>query len=110
MENTDTKTYYSIAEVAQMLNVTFSYLHFLERAPIKLEVKKNSKKTRFYTEENISVIKQIIYLTKTQGHTLKIAAKKISGGNHYLNEKTKMLEELKSTKEFLVKLREEISK
>ena len=54
------KLYYSISEVAEMLNVNQSNLRFWEKEFKQLKPKRNDKGTRFYTQEDINVLKKIM--------------------------------------------------
>ena len=51
------KRYYSISEVADMFKVNQSHLRFLERQFPQLSPKRSAKGTRFYTKDDIQVIR-----------------------------------------------------
>ena len=55
------KLYYSIKEVADMFSINQSNLRFWEKEFKQLKPKRNDKGTRFYTKEDIQVVKQIIF-------------------------------------------------
>lgn len=65
------KLYYSIREMAEMFNIKQSNLRFWEKEFKQLKPKRNDKGTRFYTQEDIQVVKQIIYLINEQKLTLE---------------------------------------
>jgi DNA-binding transcriptional MerR regulator len=72
------KLYYSISEVADLLDVNQSLLRFWEKEfEGMINPHKNIKGTRFYRTEDIELLKTIHYLVKTQGLTLQGAKKKI---------------------------------
>jgi DNA-binding transcriptional MerR regulator len=72
-----TKLYYTIGEVAKLLNVNTSLLRFWEKE-FQLEVsKKNNKGNRLYSVKEIETINQIYQLVKLEGYTLDGAQKKI---------------------------------
>jgi DNA-binding transcriptional MerR regulator len=58
------KLYYSISEVADLLEISKSKLRFWETEFPQLRPHRNEKGTRFYTAENIKLIKEIIFLKK----------------------------------------------
>lgn len=72
------KLFYSISEVASMMNVNQSLLRFWEKEFENIIIPhKNTKGTRFYTVENIETLKLIYHLVRVQGLTLSGAKKKI---------------------------------
>lgn len=64
------KLYYTISEVAGMLNVNSSLLRFWETEFPQLRPAKNSHGSRTYTEKDIELVKRIYHLTKECGYTL----------------------------------------
>ena len=64
------KLYYSIGEVADMMGVNTSLLRFWETEFPQIKPHKNGKGTRYYTEKDITLIKEIYRLTKECGFTL----------------------------------------
>ncbi|MBR1799334.1 MAG: MerR family transcriptional regulator [Bacteroidales bacterium] len=68
MEN---KLYYSIKEVAQMLDVNPSVLRFWETEFDCIRPVKNKKGNRSYTQHDIELLRRIHYLTRQCGYTLE---------------------------------------
>lgn len=64
------KLYYGIGEVADMLGVNTSLLRFWETEIPELSPHKNAKGSRYYTTEDIALLKQIYHLTRDCGYTL----------------------------------------
>lgn len=64
------KLYYTISEVAGMLNVNSSLLRFWETEFPQLRPAKNRHGSRTYTEKDIELVKRIYHLTKECGYTL----------------------------------------
>ena len=64
------KLYYSIGEVAQLLDVNASLLRYWETEFNSLKPIKNKKGDRSYTEKDIELLKRIHYLTRECGYTL----------------------------------------
>lgn len=71
------KLYYSISEVANMLNVNKSLLRFWESEFPSLRPKKASKGNRLYTKQDIEYIKKIKTLVKDKGFTIDGARKQL---------------------------------
>jgi DNA-binding transcriptional MerR regulator len=72
------KIYFSIAEVADMFKMSQSNLRFWEKEFKQLNPKRNDKGTRFYTHEDIAVIKKIFFLIEEQNLTLAGVKRKLS--------------------------------
>jgi len=77
------KKFYKIGEVAEILNVKPSLLRFWEKKFKIIKPLKNSKGTRFYTEQDIKNLELIYYLLKIKKMTIK-------GANYYLNKINKL--------------------
>lgn len=79
MEEKDkgTKRYYSIGEVAQMLQVNASLLRYWETEFSILKPGKNRKGNRQFTEQDIENLRLIYHLVKKNGYTLEGAKKRI---------------------------------
>ena len=87
------KLYYSIGEVAELLNVNASLLRFWEKE-FKFEIsKKNAKGNRLFSVKEIEKINRIYHFVKVEGYTLDGARKALrskvvvenkieSNGNH----------------------------
>lgn len=102
------KLYYSIGEVASMLDVNKSLLRFWETEFTNLRPKKASKGNRLYTKQDIDYIKKIKNLVKDKGFTIEGARKQLKekqdiiiNNNIYVkndfdkNEVSKKLNEIK---------------
>ncbi len=100
------KLYYSIAEVAEMLQVNQSLLRFWEKAFAPLiNPHKNAKGTRSYKEEDILVLKQIYYLVRVQGLTLAGAQKKMSDSKSQVATTQEIYTRLTQVKQELLALK-----
>lgn len=89
------KLFYSISEVANMFGINQSNLRFWEREFNQLKPKRNAKGTRFYSPDDIQVIKQIIYLTTEQKLTLDGAKRKLSQKKDVIAKQQEVVERLK---------------
>jgi DNA-binding transcriptional MerR regulator len=96
------KLFYSISEVAAMFNVNQSNLRFWEKEFKQLSPKRNAKGTRFYSPEDIQVIKQIIYLVSEQKLTLDGARRKLSQKKDVVAKQQEVVERLKAIKQELI--------
>ena len=64
------KIYYSIGELAKMLNVNTSLVRFWEKEFEILKPKKNNKGNRQFTKEDVKNCHLIYHLVKERGYTL----------------------------------------
>ena len=103
----ESKLYYTIGEVAQLLNISASKLRFWEKEIPSIMPKKGSRGVRFYTKENIENIQKIIYLTETCGYTLEGVREHLKS-NKINDERLQIMQNLTDIKDFLVKLKEEL--
>lgn len=95
------KIYYSIAEVAAMFGVNQSHLRFWEKEFEQLNPKRNEKGTRFYSKEDILIIKQISFLVNEQKLTLAGAKKKLGQKKDQVSRQQEIVERLKAVKKEL---------
>jgi DNA-binding transcriptional MerR regulator len=102
------KLYYSIGEVAELLDVNTSLLRFWEKEFDIIKPQKNSKGNRIYKEQDVKNLKVIHHLVKERGFTLEGAKKKIKDQHKALLEKSEMIESLKQVKEMLLELKESL--
>ena len=84
------KLYHPIGEVAEMLNVNPSLLRFWETEFPALKPHKNKKGTRFYTDDDIALLRQIYHLTRDCGYTLEGAREQLRLNNK-LDDKMQLI-------------------
>ena len=96
------KLFYSISEVATMFDVNQSNLRFWEKEFKQLAPKRNDKGTRFYSSNDIQIIKQIIYLVNEQKLTLDGARRKLTQRKDVVAKQQEVVERLKSIRKELL--------
>jgi len=96
------KLFYSISEVAAIFNVNQSNLRFWEKEFKQLSPKRNAKGTRFYSPDDIQIIKQIIYLVSEQKLTLDGAKRKLSQKKDVIAKQQEVVERLKAVRKELI--------
>ena len=96
------KLFYSISEVANMFSINQSNLRFWEKEFKQLKPKRNVKSTRFYSPEDILIIKQIIYLINEQKLTLDGAKRKLSQNKDVIAKQQEVVERLKEIRKELI--------
>lgn len=70
-----TKLYYSIGEVADMLDVNTSLIRFWEKEFTWIKPKKNNKGNRLFSPKEIAKLDRVYHLVKEKGYTLEGAKK-----------------------------------
>lgn len=100
------RKYYTIGEVADMLNVKPSLIRFWETEFSQLSPRKNRKGNRTYTEADIEVLKTIYYLVKVRKYTLKGAQDKLKQNSKDLEYEQRTRETLLKVRGFLTELKE----
>jgi len=102
------KKYFSIGEVAEMLNVATSLIRFWETEFDIIKPKKNRKGNRQFTKEDIDNVKLIFHLVKEKGYTLQGAKDLLKTGNDTVKEKVDVIDSLKRIKKFLLEIRSKL--
>jgi DNA-binding transcriptional MerR regulator len=76
-ENDDKRIYYTMGEVAEMLDVNHSLLRYWESEFDVLRPTRNKKGNRLFTPEDLDKVKLIYHLVKEQGLKIAVAKKRI---------------------------------
>ncbi len=100
------KLYYSIGEVAEMLEVPVSTVRFWENEFDVLKPMKNKKGNRLFTPADIKNLKIIHHLLKDDGMTLSGAKKKLTGKWEETDYKYEINESLMKIKALLLEMRD----
>jgi len=103
------KLFYSISEVAAMFQVNQSNLRFWEKEFKQLKPKRNVKGTRFYSSDDILLIKSIIYLVNEQKLTLDGAKRKLSQKKDIVAKQSEVVERLKNIRKELIGISNSLS-
>lgn len=100
--------YYSIAEVSKQLDLPYSTLRFWEKEFVGLKPFKNKRGVRYYTKENIELLKQIAYFTRQKHYTIEGARKAIRQEKQKEGGLAEVLNTLKEAKKILEDLQKNI--
>lgn len=95
------KLYYSIKEVAEMLNVSESMLRFWEKEIPMLKPKTTGNNVRQYTEADIANLKVVYNLVKVRGFKLAAARKMLRENKQGVDDNARIIESL-------IKVRDEL--
>ncbi len=107
MDDEIEKLYFSIGDVSKKLGVTIPQIRFWEKEFIQLKPAKSLGGTRKFTHKDIEIIKVIYVLIKEQGYTIDGAKEKLKNDSK-LYQKQALIGKLKSVKQFLLNLKNEL--
>ncbi len=99
------KIYYGIKEVSEMTDLSFATLRYWEKVITLLKPKKNAGKTRFYTPEDIELIRQIKFLRDEQHLSIEGINKRLHADKAGVNKQQYVAEQLHKLRAELVELR-----
>lgn len=102
------KLYYSIGETSKMFDLPISTLRYWENEFDMIKPRKNKKGDRFFSKNDISIIRTIHYLTKVKGYTLKGAKDALKGNMVQEADNAAIIESLTKIKEMLLQIKKEL--
>ncbi|MCF8365944.1 MAG: MerR family transcriptional regulator [Bacteroidales bacterium] len=102
------KLYYTIGEVARMLNVSTSLVRFWEKEFDIIQPKKNKKGNRLFRPDDVKNLHTIYHLVKERGFTLQGAKTKLVQNKEDTIDQAEVVRSLKKIKAFLEDLKQEL--
>jgi DNA-binding transcriptional MerR regulator len=102
------KMFYTIGEVADMLDVSTSLVRYWEKEFDILKPKKNAKGNRLFRPNDVENLKTIYHLVKERGFTLQGARNKLNQNKEDVIQNAAVVDSLKKIRSFLVDLRDEL--
>ena len=108
--NKELKLYYSISEVASMMNVTETLLRYWEKEFPNIKPNKVGRGIRQYTKADIEQVKKVYHLVKERGMTLQGARdmlKRNKGGE--IDRNVDVIERLKDIRAELQDISRDLS-
>ena len=103
------KLYYSIGEVAEDLGESVTLVRYWTNYyPQLLSPKRNARGSRYYTPEQLEVLRQLYYLIKDCGMTLDGAAARIKSDKKEVANRTLLRKTLESLRKELEEVRKSL--
>lgn len=102
------KLYYSIGEVARMLDVNPSLIRFWEKEFHFLRPHKNKKGNRLFTANDIDQLKTIHHLVKEKGYTIPGARNYLSAHQDEAGKHRQVIKSLEEIKRLLLEIGKEL--
>ncbi len=103
------KVFYSISEVAGMLEVNASLIRFWDKEFSVLKLQKNKKGNRLFTQEDIQQLRVIYHLVKEKGMTLKGAQQLLQKNREGTVKTAEVVERLLNIRQQLTEIRNELA-
>lgn len=107
-EMTIEKIYFTIGETAAMFNVNASLLRYWEKEFNQIKPYKNKKGDRYFTKDDLEIIRTIYYLTKEKGYTLQGAKEALKQQGNRVTETAQIVETLQKVKALLLEVKNEL--
>jgi DNA-binding transcriptional MerR regulator len=101
-----TKVYYSMGEMAEMLDVSHSLIRFWEKHFDILRPTKIKKGNRMFSPEDVQNLKTIYHLVKERGMTLAGAEKYMKASRHQIERDMELAERLATIRSLLAEVRD----
>jgi DNA-binding transcriptional MerR regulator len=104
-----TKLFYTVGEVAGILNESTSLVRFwANEFPKFIRPQRNAKGNRLFSQEDVDNFRKIHHFVKTEGLTLEGAAKRLREERKGGMDKQKVLQTLKGIRQQLSEIRAEL--
>ena len=104
-ENQSQKIYYTMGEVAEMLDVSQSLLRFWEKEFAEIRPKRNKKGNRLFTEQDLKTLKVIYHLVKERGLKIAAAKRQLKLGEQPISREAAIVEKLNSIRAILMEVK-----
>ena len=102
------KQYYSIGEVAAMLDVAPSLIRFWETEFEMLKPRKSKKGNRLFTPQDIENLRIVYHLVKERGFTIQGAREILKNKSVLTKEKYEIIQSLEKVRSLLVGIIEQL--
>ncbi len=99
------KRYYTIGEVAEIMDVNTSLVRFWEKEFNILQPKRNKKGNRLFTQKDLGNLKLIYHLVKERGFTLEGAKTKLRENRDDTAKIADVVERLKTIRQALMDIK-----
>ncbi len=103
--NETEKVYWSISEVSQMLNLSYSTLHYWEQEIKLLRPHRNDGGTRFYSANDIDLLRQILFMRDKQKMSIRMIKKKLADNKTDIEKRQQMESYLQKLRSQLLEIR-----
>ena len=106
--NKDTKKYYAIHEVSEMIGVSETLLRYWEKVFPTINPKKSGRNIRQYTKEDIEEIRLVYNLVKVRGMKLATARDAIKKNREGVEGVSEVMQKLLDIRSELLSIKKEL--
>lgn len=106
LQDGNERLYYSMGEATAIFGLPASTLRFWEKEFDMLKPRKNKKGDRFFSKNDMDIIRTIYYLTKIKGYTLQGAKDALKRDMIREADNAAIVTSLLKVKEMLLKIKE----
>jgi len=104
------KMYHPIGEVSRMLGVPVPTIRYWEKEFDVIRPKKNKKGDRYFTPQDVEVLKLVFHMVKERGMTIEGARRALKADYQGADDRHQAVQALKNLREFLVSLKDAIDR
>jgi len=108
INNSNKKLFYSIKEVARIVQVNESTIRFWEKNFNQLNPSKNGNGVRIFKEKDIDILKMIYHLTKEKKLTIAGANNELNNNRSNIEKETIIIDKLTKLKATLIDIRDNL--
>jgi DNA-binding transcriptional MerR regulator len=102
------KMYHAIGEVSRMLGVPVPTIRYWEKEFDVIRPKKNKKGDRYFTPQDLEVLKLVRHMVKERGMTIEGARRALKADYKSADDRHQAIQSLKQLREFLMGLKDAI--
>lgn len=95
------KKYYKIGDVAELLDVSQATLRYWESEFPEIEPRRSSSNRRYYTPEDIELLRTIYYLVKVKGLRVEAAKEQMRLNRKNISKRMEIIGELTDVRDEL---------
>ncbi len=107
--NKGEKLYYTVGEIAAMLNESESLIRFWNKEfKNALNPHRNKRGVRYFSKEEVEIYKRIYFLVRERGYTINGAREALKNSTTETDDNFEVIKTLKTIRAFLVELKDEI--
>jgi len=108
INDSNKKLFYSIKEVAKIVQINESTIRFWEKNFNQLNPSKNRNGVRIFKEKDIDILKMIYHLTKEKKLTIVGANNELNNNRNNVEKETIIIDKLTKLKATLIDIRDNL--
>lgn len=102
------RMFYSISEVSELVGVSIPTLRYWEKEFEQLTPRRNEGGTRFYKEEDVELVRTIVYLRDSENLTIEGIRRRLTVGKDDAERKKELVERLQKLRGMVLGVRNQL--